>query len=155
MNSARQHGDEWFHASRLPELGALRRFIDEACARAGTDAETALAMRLATEEVFANIYRHGYATDEGPVDVSVRCDAGRISVCLTDQAPPFDPADARAPDVDSDWEQRHPGGLGLHLVRQLMDEVKYRRGVPRGNVFTLVKGFSGHADRPLSKRTRA
>lgn len=148
-------GADDFHASCLPDLEPLRHFIDAACAGAGADAETVFAIRLAVEEVFANIYEHGYATHEGPVDISVRCDAGRISVCMTDQAPPFDPADAPAPDLDSDWERRNPGGLGLHLARQLMDEVKYRRGAPCGNVFTLVKKFAGHPDRPLPKGTRA
>ena len=142
-----------FRATCLRDLEPVQRFVAQACA--GADAEAAYAVRLAVEEVFANIYEYGYAAHEGPVDISVSRDAGGISVCITDQAPPFDPANAPAPDLGSDWEHRQPGGLGLYLVHQLMDEVEYRRGVPRGNVFTLVKRFPGTPGRPLRERTRA
>lgn len=152
MSSGTRTTDE-FRASRLRDLEPLQRFVERACV--GADAESVFAVRLAVEEVFANIYDHGYATHEGPVDISVRRDAGVISVCIADQAPPFDPADAPAPDLDSDWRQRQPGGLGLHLVHELMDEVEYRRGTPCGNVFTLVKRFPETSGRPLRERTRA
>jgi anti-sigma regulatory factor (Ser/Thr protein kinase) len=68
------------------------------------------------------------------VDVAPR----QIVATLVDEAPAFDPTDAPAPDLDSPWDQRRAGGLGCHLLRQMMDEVKYARR-ERGNVLTLLK----------------
>jgi anti-sigma regulatory factor (Ser/Thr protein kinase) len=135
--------DAVFHASRMDDLGALTDFLDQACRKAGADDDMLFAVRLAVEEAFTNIVEHGYAERSGPVEVRVDADARGLTITLLDEAPPFDPADAPAPDLDSLLEDREPGGLGWHLVRQLMDEVKREPRAPHGNVLTLVKKFPG------------
>lgn len=128
-----------FRAKRMAGLAGLAAFIDRACARAGVDAAAASELRLAAEEVFTNIMRHGYGGRPGPVTVRVRASPGRMVVTLADAAPEFDPGSVAAPDVGAALAQREPGGLGWHLVRQVMDEVKREPGPGGGNVFTLVK----------------
>jgi anti-sigma regulatory factor (Ser/Thr protein kinase) len=135
--------DGVFHASRLEDLAALMDFVDRACHAAGADEDMAFAIRLAVEEAFTNVVQHGYASGSGPVAVAVDADAQRIAITLVDEAAPFDPADAPAPDLDAMLEEREPGGLGWHLVQQLMDGVKREPGIERGNVLTLVKRFPG------------
>lgn len=125
-----------FRASRMADLPALLDFVDAACADAGPDA--GFAVRLAVEEVFTNALAHGYG-GEGPVDVTVDADAARIRVVVEDQAPAFDPGHAPAPDIGADALDREPGGLGWHLVRQVMDEVRHAPRAGRGNTCTLVK----------------
>jgi len=125
-----------FRATRLAELPALLDFVDTACAAAGPDA--GFAVRLAVEEVFTNVLAHGYG-GEGPVDVTIDADTTRIRVLVEDEAPPFHPGDAPPPDLASDALEREPGGLGWHLVRQLMDEVRHAPRDGRGNTCTLVK----------------
>ncbi len=125
-----------FRAGSMRELGGALAFVDQVCA--GVEADTALAVRLAIEEAFTNIYKHGYAGGEGPVAVRVDVAPRQIVATLVDEAPAFDPTDAPAPDLDSPWDQRRAGGLGCHLLRQMMDEVKYARR-EHGNVLTLLK----------------
>lgn len=127
----------------MSDLVALVAFIDEACARAGTGAEAASDLRLATEEVFTNIIRHGYRDRPGPVTVRVEVAPGQLTVTLSDVAPAFDPATVVETDVDADWAERRLGGLGWHLVHRVMDEVAHTPDGQGGNVFTLVKRFSG------------
>ncbi|WP_187775744.1 ATP-binding protein [Luteimonas suaedae] len=129
---------------RMQDLGALATFLERACAGAGADQEATSAVRLATEEVFSNIFRHGYGDRPGPVTVRVDAAPGRITVILVDAAPAFDPAGVARPDLDADWVERRLGGMGWHLVREVMDEVRREPRAAGGNVFTLVKKFPAH-----------
>lgn len=119
----------------LPELLA---FVDSRCARAALPDAATFALRLAAEEAFMNILRHGYGGKPGPVRLSIERASDRVCLTLTDEARPFDPEDAPRPDLDAELDQRTEGGLGLHLIRELMDEVHHRAG-PEGNVLTLIK----------------
>ena len=126
------------------DLPALAAFVDTACDGLGADGEVRFAVRLAVEEVFTNIIEHGYG-GKGPVLVQVDGGPRHVRVRLSDEAPAFDPVDAPAPDLASPLDERDPGGLGWHLVRQLMDEVEHKRAQPRGNTYTLVKQFPAQA----------
>ena len=129
-----------FRAVAMADLPALAAFVDTACDGFGADGEVRFAMRLAVEEVFTNIIEHGYR-GRGPVLVEVDGGPRCVRVRLSDEAPAFDPADAPVPDLESPLRDRDPGGLGWHLVRQLMDEVEHRHrpAPPRGNTYILVK----------------
>lgn len=133
--------DPLFQATRMADLAGLTAFVERACARAGAGAEAAADLRLATEEVFTNIMHHGYGDRPGPVTVRVEATPARMVVTLVDAAPAFDPDSLSAPDIHADCAQREPGGLGWHLVRQVMDEVRREPGAQGGNVFTLVKNL--------------
>ena len=137
-----------FRASSLADLERLVAFVERHCELAGADADSRFALRLAVEEAFINIMQHGYGAGGGPVTVSLRADGQRITLTLRDQARPFDPTSVPAPDLGADWQQRAVGGLGLHLVQSMMNEVRYESDAGRENVLTLVKDFSGAATRP-------
>lgn len=132
-----------FTASSPSDLDRLRAFVVRACDRAGADADTRFAVRLAVEESFTNIMQYGYGPVGGPVTVAVRFDDYRITIVIRDRGPPFDPTRVPAPVLDTDWQHRETGGLGVHLVRHMMDDVAYVRDVAGGNVLTLVKNLSG------------
>ena len=136
-------GVQVFRASAMADLPALMAFIDGACDALTNDGDARFAVRLAVEEVFTNILEHGYRGN-GPVTVAVDGGPRCIRVRVCDEAPVFDPADAPAPDMASPLEERDPGGLGWHLVQQLMDEVEHKPAPVRGNVFTLVKQLPAH-----------
>lgn len=136
MTAATGEASKTFHAASIADLAGLLAFVDAACAPAGADAT--FAVRLAVEEVFTNILDHGYG-GEGPVEIEVQADATQVRVVLHDDAPAFDPGNAPAPDLASGAMDRDPGGLGWHLVREVMDEVRHAPRGTRGNTTTLVK----------------
>jgi serine/threonine-protein kinase RsbW len=136
------------HRAELANLPLLLGFIDDACRRAGADAETAFALRLAVEEVCMNLIRHGYRGREpGPIALEFDGDREAVAVTICDRAPPFDPSQAPVPDVAAPLEERSIGGLGWHLVKSMVDRVEYRSDPQLGNRLTLVKRRAGNQGR--------
>lgn len=126
----------------LDRLGDIRQFLRVTLAELGCAGVTD-AMVLAVDEVCANLVEH--ATDgiaPGPTRVSVRRTGEDAIIVVEDRGHPFDPADAPAPDLTSDWIDRPIGGLGWFLVKQMVDEVHYdSASSPQGmlNRLTLIK----------------
>jgi serine/threonine-protein kinase RsbW len=134
---------EMVRDARREHLAELLAFVDDACARAGIGGETLSDVRLAVEEVVTNVMDHGYGrTAAGPVTVRFRRDPREVIITIEDLAPSFDPAHVARPDIGAPLEQRPIGGLGWHLVRQVMDEVRHERTGTQGNRVTLVKRLS-------------
>jgi len=124
----------------LPDVLAA---LDAAAARAGLDDDLLYPIHLAVEEACANVIKHGYrapdAAEAGPLTLRVEIDPHHVTVTLSDEAPPFDPADAPPPPLVGDVESRPVGGLGWHLIRQMMDEIRHESGPGLGNRLTLIK----------------
>ena len=133
-----QSPDGVFRTCGMPDLHALMTWVSRRCNDAGIDGESAFAVRLAVEEAFTNVMEHGYGGNGGPVSIAIEFDPRKVQVVMLDEAAPFDPADAPPADLDATLEDRLPGGLGWHLVHQVMDEVLHR-ALARGNVVTLIK----------------
>jgi serine/threonine-protein kinase RsbW len=131
-----------FPAARLTDLGALLSFIDGETERHDLPPDAAFAVRLAVEEAFTNVVRHGYADTGGPIRVSFEVRGGEVAVTIEDEAPLFIPSEAPLPDLESNLEQRAEGGLGWHLIRQLIDEIRHQPGAGGGNTVTLIKRLS-------------
>ena len=97
------------------------------------------SLNVAIDDLLANALSHGRAgRDPCSVTVEVELDHERVTVILTDDGPPFDPFGRGAPDTTLSVEERPMGGLGIHLVGQLMDKVNYQRREGH-NVVVLVK----------------
>jgi anti-sigma regulatory factor (Ser/Thr protein kinase) len=112
--------------------------IEEILIAQAFPAEAILDVRLALEEVIVNIISHGYCGRAG--SIGIRCTASpvKVSVEISDSAPAFNPLTVPEPDITSGIEERSIGGLGILLVRRVMDMVTYRHKNHR-NVLTLVK----------------
>ncbi len=84
---------------------------------------------LAVEELLANAVIHGRKLSGRDPRLLVTCDCGegRLRVEVRDDGPPFNPLEAPMPDLDSPLDERPAGGLGVHLVLTLVDEVQYAR----------------------------
>jgi serine/threonine-protein kinase RsbW len=96
-------------------------------------------LQVALDEMLSNTIMHGFAGREGgEVTVEVVLDTDRVRVTLTDDGRPFDPLEMPAPDTTLTTQERRIGGLGIHLVRRIMDEVSYDRRADR-NVMVLAK----------------
>ena len=97
------------------------------------------SVHVALDELLTNTVAHGFAgRTGGEVSVEVELRTDQVSVTLTDDGTPFDPFGRAAPDTALSVEQRRIGGLGIHLVRRMMDEVSYHRRADR-NVVVLAK----------------
>jgi sigma-B regulation protein RsbU (phosphoserine phosphatase) len=108
-------------------------------------AELRRSVDLALEELFTNIVRHG-RPGASPVAIDIRRSGRAVRVMLTDaDADDFDPRGAPAPDVSAPLERRGPGGLGLHLVRQLVDALDYRYS-PEQRTARITFYKAQHAD---------
>jgi anti-sigma regulatory factor (Ser/Thr protein kinase) len=105
-------------------LPALLDALETHLSQAGAPMAVASAVMIAADEVLSNVVDHGGATT---VQVSAGVRDRRVTVEVVDDGVPFDPTAARAPDTSLGIEEREVGGLGVHLVRKLMDEVAYRR----------------------------
>lgn len=125
--------------ARLEEVPVLLDFLRARLAEAGAGDAAWQALRLAVDEACSNVIAHGYRGAVGTIRLAVAVGDGRAVVTVTDAAPPFDPALVPPPDLDAPWAERRAGGLGWHLLRSVVDEVRYQPAGERGNVLTLVK----------------
>jgi len=124
------------HPGGVSEVNAA--FADFADAH-GLPAAARRSVNVALDELLANILSHGMAGRAAcSVTVEVRLDEENLTVVVADDGPPFDPFAQDAPDTALPVEERPIGGLGIHLVRELMDQVSYERREDR-NVVVLVK----------------
>ena len=106
----------------------------------GIDADSFRPLQLAVEEVFANCVRHN-PTGVGPIEVSVGTEGPRVRVAITDpDTDEFDPRTRSDVPTDLPLDQRNPGGLGIHLIRALVDDIEYEYEYEgRKSVTVLVK----------------
>lgn len=122
----------------MNELPALIEFIETACEDANVKPELRFDLTLAVEEAASNVIAHGYKGKGGELAISFEMLNGTAMICLRDRAKPFKPGKVNRPDTAVPLEDRPLGGLGLHLMYQLMDEVRYET-LPDGNLLTMIK----------------
>jgi len=126
-----------------PEVGGVSRLIDwigSRCAAEGLAPDVTFKLTLALEEAVVNVISHAFAGVPPPHSITVRLDiaAQSVTVEIIDNGRPFDPTSAPDPDLSLPLEQRHPGGLGIHLMRGMMDRLHYRRSYG-SNILRLEK----------------
>jgi anti-sigma regulatory factor (Ser/Thr protein kinase) len=113
-------------ARSFESLPAIFGFTAEAFARAGVDPGLRPDVDFALEELFTNMVKYS-ATSRADVRIELTPIEGGVEVTLTDyDVEPFDVTKAPDVDVSLPIEQRSPGGLGLHLIRRLLDSIEYQ-----------------------------
>jgi serine/threonine-protein kinase RsbW len=126
-------------AAEPRNLAEIRCFVEEMASALGLDPVMIPNVILAVDEAVSNIIAHGYQCQEGVVEIAVSQERDALVIRIRDEAAPFDPTIVPPPDLTLPLEQRIPGGLGIHLIRQIMDEMTYRVTPQGGNELTLVK----------------
>jgi serine/threonine-protein kinase RsbW len=126
----------------LDEIPRVSEVIEENLQTAGFPEETILDLQLAVEEAVANTVVHGYRGAAGEVIIAVQITDDAVQVRIEDNAPPFNPLSVPDPDRGTDLEDRRIGGVGIFLIRQVMDEVSYEYKDGK-NLLTLVKQKKG------------
>lgn len=121
------------------ELQRLVDFVEALCCELELDHTDSMSLQLALEEAVVNIMQYAFAPGTtGEITISVEHDAGRLLFSLEDGGLPFDPTEVADADVSLPADQREVGGLGIYIVRQIMDKVEYSRCGER-NVLRLTK----------------
>jgi serine/threonine-protein kinase RsbW len=122
-------------------LVGARELVSSVARRLGFSEEGCSQIALALDEALCNVMRHGYERrKDGPIWVSIfpESDNGRVEalrIVVEDEARQVNPEEIKSRDLD----EIRPGGLGVHIIRQVMDEVVYEKRQPRGMRLTLVK----------------
>jgi len=125
--------------SDIREIPLAAARIDAFCVRSGLPPEIAFDTTLAVDELLTNTIAYGYDDDgEHLIELMFRFDGDEAMVGIADHGEPFDPLQVPNPDKEAPLESRAKGGLGVFLVRNVMDHVEYRRG-DGCNIVTLTK----------------
>lgn len=118
--------EKHFTAVSLSDLAEMRQFIEETSLMFGANEDAVSEMVVAANEAITNVLIHGYKKQPGSIDLHISYNAQTLIVAILDNAPPFDPTAVPSPDINAPLEQRRPGGLGVHMIREFTDQVSYR-----------------------------
>ncbi len=123
----------------VQETPLLGDFVTEVCESLGIDSSTSKKMNLAIEEAVVNVMSYAYPDGtQGEVRIMAEADDLRLKIVISDDGQPFDPTAYNKVDISKSAEDRDIGGLGIHLMRRIMDSINYER-VNGQNIFTLCK----------------
>jgi sigma-B regulation protein RsbU (phosphoserine phosphatase) len=123
------------------EVPQLTAFVDEVSKTCELMPELAAKVRLAIEEAVVNVMKYAYPSGtRGDVTVEVQCDGLNLTSTIIDSGIPFDPTSIPDADTTLSASQRPIGGLGIFLIRQIMDSITYKR-TDNLNVLTLIKNI--------------
>ena len=127
-------------SARYDQLNAIREFAAQAARDAGMDDSATYAVELCMDEACTNVIEHAYEGKEGG-EIECTCDSDDkdLTIIIHDHGKSFDPSTIAIPDLDADLDARPVGGLGVYLMKKLMDEVEFEPMGEAGNVLTMVK----------------
>lgn len=126
----------------LENLPAILDCVGDTAREAGFDERAVNQVQVAVDEACANVIEHAYAGRE-PGDMQVSCclDRQGIVIRVRDWGRAFEPERVAVPDIDAPLEERQLGGLGLFMIRRLMDHVSFTFDPVEGNEVVMAKRF--------------
>ena len=123
----------------IAQVPLLAQFVEEVCEEIGLDMSTTMQMNLALEEAVVNVMKYAYPHGiVGNIHIEAQASDVRLKFVISDNGTPFDPTAKAEVDTTLSAEERPIGGLGIHLVRKIMDSINYER-TRNKNVLTLRK----------------
>lgn len=126
-------------ANEISEISRLAAFIEEIGEEFGLTPDVVFNLNLVLEEAVVNVINYAYPKEDHQwIYLSAKLQDGSIILVLTDTGKEFDPTMAPEADITLSADEREIGGLGIFLIRQIMNEVKYER-IDGKNVLTLEK----------------
>ncbi|MDA8170532.1 MAG: ATP-binding protein [Nitrospiraceae bacterium] len=130
--------------ARLEHLKESLELISSCARDQGFNQKKALEIELAAEEALVNIFTYAYKGKEGDVEIACKLDNDKFIIEIADSGEPYDVLSVADPDIRADITERQPGGLGVFLMKELMDDVRYAYKGNR-NILRLIalKGPGG------------
>ena len=126
--------------STTDNLSSIREFTKSAAEKCGFSEEIIGKIILAVDEACTNIIKHAYKfSPDGDILIKVLFEDSKFTISITDEGTHFDPAKIPEPNVKDYYNQRRVGGLGMYLMKKMMDEVKYHTSTGNKNQVVLIK----------------
>jgi anti-sigma regulatory factor (Ser/Thr protein kinase) len=128
-------------AAKFEYLDEIRDFVGDIAQSHGFNDKDVYNIQLATDEAASNIIEHAYeGVSDGLLEISCGLQKDKFTIILVDHGESFDPSEVPLPNLKADLSERKIGGLGLYLMRKLMDEVHYDADSKNNrNTLTLIK----------------
>jgi len=125
--------------SKLSELDKLCQHLEKFGQSMGLSQRSVFEINLALDELFTNIISYGFSdNDEHDIKITITTQDEEITIIMEDEGVPFNPVEADTPDLECTIENCKIGGLGIHIIKKLMDEVCYQRCDDK-NILTMRK----------------
>ena len=125
--------------TQIEELERLAVFVEEVAEELGLDPELTMNLNLALEEVVSNVILYAYPREMGEkITIMAQYDSNNLVFTITDKGKEFDPTQVEEADITLSAEDREIGGLGIYIVKNIMNEVTYQR-LDGKNILTLKK----------------
>lgn len=126
--------------SRTENLTKVREFISSVIQEINASQDIAGDVILAVDEACTNIIKHAYRFfPDGEIKIKIKYSPNKIKVEITDQGEPFSPDTVPTPDLKKYFEEKRVGGLGMYLMKSLMDSVEYKSVPGKFNQVFLTK----------------
>lgn len=135
----------------IDNLDEVTGFVEGVLEEAGLSMKQIMQINLAVEEVYVNIAHYAYGkldpdgnvvpdSGTGPAEIILDTDDSRVLLTFVDEGTPYDPLKKEDPDTTLSAEDREIGGLGIFMVKKLMDDVSYKYEEGK-NILTLTKNY--------------
>lgn len=142
-NNAKKFERELIVKSSTDNLSLIRDFTKTAAAESGFSDDTIGKIILAVDEACTNVIKHGYNySPEGEIIISAKFEDTTFTISITDEGTRFTPGVVPDPDLKEYHKQKRVGGLGMFLMKKLMDDVKYVNLAGNKNQVVLIKHIS-------------
>lgn len=128
-------------AASTEHLAEVRDFVAAHAQKTGLTAKEISEIKLAVDEAYTNIIKHAYKNSpEQKVNIEIGSDGKQLWISLIDEGRSFDPTTYSEPDILQRVKQKKRGGMGVYLIKKLMDQVQYtRKG--QSNEIRMVKNL--------------
>jgi serine/threonine-protein kinase RsbW len=126
----------------VEQLTAIRDFVTRVVSQFGAHADDLFACELATDEAASNAYEHAYANRGGKIQIEIWRAPDAIVIAVRNWGAPFDPTTVQEPNLDAPLHERQVGGLGIFLIRKLMQEVAFAFDPIQGNTLTMRRALT-------------
>ena len=137
----RDFTEKAFEAVNEQQLHSVLSFLEEELEKHGAGLKVVQQLDLALEEAFINVAKYAYeGKPVGSASVSLSFEDDEVTICLKDTGMEFDPTAKEDPDTNAKMEDRQIGGLGIYMIKKMVDSFEYER-VNGYNVLTMKKKY--------------
>lgn len=140
MGANKKNNSELTVKSRTENLSLIRDFISDKASATGISNEEVENIMLAVDEACTNIIKHAYKSyPDGEINIKVDYNRDKLLITIIDYGNTFDPLIVPDPDLQKYYRNGKVGGLGMYLMKSLMDDVKYKTVPGKYNQVLLSK----------------